>query len=80
MMKFIEDEHNSEVILGNIRIRGFISDEKCRKCNNVLIYYERHDALFCAECNKWVEKKCGDLTASIVTLDLPDRFRGIPCY
>jgi len=60
IIKIIEDENSGEVIIDNIRIGGFIYDEKCKKCNNFLVYYEKYDAFFCAYCNEWVESKCRD--------------------
>lgn len=60
-MKVIEDNDTCEVIIDDKLIdgfKGFICDEKCKKCNNPLIYYEKYDAFFCAYCNEWVEEKC----------------------
>lgn len=34
-MKIIEDENSGEVVIDNIRIEGFIYDEKCK---NVIIF------------------------------------------
>lgn len=59
-MKIIEDEKNGDVIINSIKIEGFVWDEKCKICNNFLIYSDKYDAYFCAYCNVWVEPKCGD--------------------
>ncbi|AYO31667.1 hypothetical protein D2962_14630 [Biomaibacter acetigenes] len=42
------------------KIEGFISDERCKRCNKFLIHYDRYDAFFCAFCNIWTEGKCSD--------------------
>lgn len=61
-MRVFEDDDTGEVIIDDTRIEGFIFDEeKCKKCNNSLIYYEKYDAFFCAYCNEWTGKKCGDI-------------------
>ena len=49
-MKIIEDIDKNEVIINDIRIEGSIADEKCPKCNNFLILYEKYDSYFCAYC------------------------------
>ncbi len=60
IMRIFEDEKNDEVIIDDIRIKGFILDDRCSKCNNLLIINEDYDAYFCAYCNEWVEDTCGD--------------------
>lgn len=60
-MKITENDDTYEVIIDNKRIEGFIYDDKCKKCNNLLIYYKIYDAFFCAYCNEWVEDNCGDI-------------------
>jgi hypothetical protein len=37
-----------------------IEDSKCHKCNSEVIYYDDFDSYFCAYCNLWLEKRCGD--------------------
>lgn len=59
-MRIIEDDNTCEVLIDDIRIEGFIHDEKCKKCNNFIIHHEKYDAYFCAYCNEWLEEKCGD--------------------
>jgi len=59
-VKIIEDIDKNEVIINDIRIEGSIADEKCPKCNNFLILYEKYDSYFCAYCNEWTERKCSD--------------------
>ncbi len=49
-MRIIEDIDNDEVIINDIRIEGSIADEKCSKCDNFLILYEKYDSYFCAYC------------------------------
>jgi hypothetical protein len=60
-MRIIEDEKTCDVIIDGTRIEGFIWDKKCKICDNLLIYYDKYDAFFCACCNEWVEPKCGDV-------------------
>ncbi len=60
-MKIIEVYDNDKLIINGNEIDGFIYDEdKCEKCNNSLIYSEKYDAIFCAYCNEWIERRCGD--------------------
>lgn len=59
-MRIFEDDDTCEVVIGDKRIDGFIFDEKCKKCSNFIIHYEKYDAFFCAYCNEWTEKACGD--------------------
>ncbi|WP_200804873.1 hypothetical protein [Anaerosalibacter sp. Marseille-P3206] len=56
-MKIIESNNSEEVIIDNLKIDGFVTDKKCSKCNNKLIYYKKYDSYFCANCNEWTEKK-----------------------
>ena len=60
----IEDVDKGAVTIdGIITIEGQvmdIDDAKCHKCHSVVIYYDRYDAYFCAYCDIWLEKKCGD--------------------
>ncbi|MDD4564211.1 MAG: hypothetical protein PHE79_01800 [Eubacteriales bacterium] len=58
-MNIIENE-NDKVTIDGIRIEGFISDDRCKVCNQNLILYKKYDALFCPECNQWAESKCSD--------------------
>ena len=59
-MRIIEDEDAYEVMIDDKRIEGFIHGDKCDKCTNNLIYYNKYDAFFCAYCNQWEEDNCGD--------------------
>ncbi|MEQ8153273.1 MAG: hypothetical protein ABRQ25_00020 [Clostridiaceae bacterium] len=60
-MKIIENDDKCNLIINGKEIDGFIFHEKkCKKCNNSWIYYEKYDTFFCAYCNEWIEKKCGD--------------------
>ena len=59
-MKILGDLQNDEVIINWKRIEGFILDEECDKCHNLLILYEKYDAYFCASCNEWKEDTCAN--------------------
>ncbi len=59
MIKIFED-NNSIVHIGENEIFGFITDEVCNVCNSKFIYYDKYDALFCAQCNNLLEGKCTD--------------------
>jgi hypothetical protein len=59
MLAIIEDE-NSIVHIGEKTINGFISDDECTTCNSKIIFSEDFDALFCPQCNRWLESKCAD--------------------
>ncbi|NLK23159.1 MAG: hypothetical protein GX309_04030 [Clostridiales bacterium] len=71
-MKIFEDLESDEVIINNKRIEGFILDEKCSKCDNFLILYEKYDAYFCAYCNEWKEDTCGNSNCEFCR-DRPDK-------
>ena len=60
-MKIFEDDDSCDVIIDGTRIEGYIFDEKCKKCGNFIIYYDRYDAFFCAYCNMWTNQQCGDV-------------------
>ncbi len=32
----------------------------CPRCGEPRIYNDKHDALYCAACDVWLQKKCGD--------------------
>lgn len=32
----------------------------CPKCGSEFSYSEKHDAMYCKKCNKWMERKCHD--------------------
>lgn len=36
-------------------------EKKCFMCNKQSSYKPEYDAVFCNECNIWLEKKCEDL-------------------
>lgn len=59
-MKIIEYNNSEKAIIDNLKIDGFVTGKKCSKCNNKLIYYKKYDSHFCANCNEWTEKSCGD--------------------
>lgn len=59
-MRISEDNNTGEVIIDDKRIAGFIFDERCKKCKTFLIYFEKYDSYFCAYCNEWQEKECGE--------------------
>ena len=48
-------------------------DNVCSKCNKkTLYYYELYDAFFCASCNEWHDKTCGDASCDYCN-NRPDR-------
>ena len=63
--KFIQkSEEAGYLLIDNcIKLDADIYEEgkKCSKCNSSTIYHATFDALFCAFCNIWLEKKCSDL-------------------
>ncbi len=40
----------------------------CSFCNNKLAYNEGFDAYYCIQCDKWMEKKCGDPACEFCTI------------
>lgn len=59
-MQIYEISGTDEVMVGGMRIEGFIDEGKCTKCDNYLIYFGQYDSYFCAYCNDWKEENCGD--------------------
>ena len=58
-MDVLEINNDNVVLIDNrIRINGFISKDRCPNCDNLQIYSDEYDALFCAFCNVWLEPKC----------------------
>ncbi len=46
--------------------------EKCLKCNNLILYDERHDSAYCDACDEWLEEKCDDKNC-FYCKDRPDK-------
>jgi len=63
--EFIQVAEDRDFLLidGCILSRAYIPENdavKCHSCHSTAIYQETFDAYFCAYCNLWLEKKCGD--------------------
>ncbi len=63
--EFIQQAADKDYLLidGCILSRAYIPENdavKCHSCHTSAIYHETFDAYFCAYCNIWLEKKCGD--------------------
>lgn len=57
----IEDQEKGIVKIDNLELFGFIlRNEKCKFCSDHPVYYEKYDAKFCAQENKWLEAACSD--------------------
>jgi hypothetical protein len=57
--KVLEDQSAGIVKISNTEIAGFVMDEKC-DCGSQKIYYEKYDAKFCPQEDKWLESGCLD--------------------
>jgi len=67
-----EDDEKPDVIIDGIRIQGFIDEQCCADCGGLRIYHMDFDAYFCAECNSWKERACGDLACEFCS-NRPER-------
>ena len=65
MDEFIKEAEDKNYLLIDdcILLHAYIPENdsvKCNSCQTTAIYNETFDAYFCAYCNIWLEKKCGD--------------------
>jgi hypothetical protein len=51
MPNVIEDKERGVVIIDEREIDDFIDEATCFQCSQPRIYYDDHDAYFCAFCN-----------------------------
>lgn len=59
-VKILEIEDENVVDVGGKKIKGMILDEMCDTCGSRKVYYEKYDAKFCPQENKWLENNCFD--------------------
>ena len=59
-MKITENPERNVVVIDDIEVPGYIDEAKCEACGVERIYYEKYDAYFCAQCNRWLESLCPD--------------------
>lgn len=59
-MKLTENKVKAEVTINREVIKGFIDEKNCSACQIAIVYYEYYDALFCPNCNEWLEPNCED--------------------
>ncbi len=63
MVAISENEDKCIVIVNGVEIFGWIiKEEKCKSCGDHPVYYDKYDAKFCPQENKWLETSCSDLT------------------
>ena len=77
MSEFIVENASDGTVTidGVITILGHVADpeiSRCYKCSGGTIYYDKFDAYFCAYCNLWLEKRCGDASCGYCA-SRPDR-------
>jgi hypothetical protein len=54
-------EEDGVVTVGSQKLEGWIhKNGACPTCVSPTIYYEKYDAVFCPQCNQWLESQCGD--------------------
>ncbi len=46
------------VMVGSLRLEGWLEEPPCPACGAPRIYWVAYDATFCAECNRWLELRC----------------------
>jgi len=59
MRQIIEHPEDDLVVIDGIRIVGSLEDGPC-ECGSRIVYFDRYDALFCPECNTWLQARCSD--------------------
>jgi DNA-directed RNA polymerase subunit RPC12/RpoP len=59
----VSNDSNYLLIDNCILLLAYIVDDttKCNLCQSTVLYHETFDTYFCAYCNTWLEKKCGDI-------------------
>lgn len=60
MRTITEDRPNDLVTIDDVSISGWLEDGECAACSQRLVFYEKYDSLFCAQCNEWQSSKCSD--------------------
>lgn len=70
IIKQSETEEKVEIKVDDqkiIVIDGFIREDQCTNCGNPLVFYEKHDAEFCPQCNVWASEPCADTACDFCT-------------
>lgn len=56
----LADEAERLVVVGPLRIEGWLEEPPCPVCRGPRIYWAAYDATFCPQCNEWLELRCRD--------------------
>lgn len=54
----LADDAQRLVMLGQVRLEGWIEEPPCPTCGAPRIYWAAYDATFCPACNTWLELRC----------------------
>jgi hypothetical protein len=54
------DESQHLIMIGSLRLEGWIEEPPCPRCASPRIYWVAYDATFCPTCNRWLELRCDD--------------------
>jgi len=57
----IQDTDDGVLINGYL-VAGWIDESTCPACTHAAVLHLLHDARFCAYCNQWLDRACGDAT------------------
>ena len=62
MKNVIEDQKACTITIDGVTVDGWRWGDGgiCPACRQQGYYYQAYDAVFCAECNAWLESRCGD--------------------
>lgn len=60
IVNILEDKDNNTVDIDGKKVEGFVLDEVCDTCGSKKVYYEKYDANFCPQENKWIDNNCLD--------------------
>ncbi len=56
----------------------YVADSVCSYCGEKSVYMcDEFDALFCIECDRWLERRCGDPNCEFCS-ERPPKPSGIP--
>lgn len=55
------DQDEVTITIDGVTVYGFpYEGASCSACGQQGYYYQNHDAVFCAQCNVWLEARCRD--------------------
>ena len=70
IIRRISEYEDEEIVVidGKWKLNGWVTEQKCYKCKEYLIYFDKYDSTFCLDCNSWRESKCSDSTCEFCSV------------